>query len=75
LASNSTEAFFKFSIDPAFIDEAYEKEIQEIVEISPNTQVYCMPVAYDKLELEKNTPDLIEFCKTKAYTFSDRLYS
>jgi len=74
LASNSKEAFFKFSIDANSIDADLENEIDKIVAISPNTQVYCMPVAYDKLELEKNTEALIEFCKKKSYTFSDRLH-
>ena len=74
LASKSKEAFFKFSIDAKSINADLEKEIQEILSYAPNTQIYCMPVAYDKLELEKNTPALIEFCKTKAYTFSDRLH-
>ena len=74
LSTNSKEAFFKFSIDAKSITKELESEIDEIVDIAPRTQVYCMPVAYDKKELEENTPDLIEFCKTKAYTFSDRLH-
>ena len=74
VASNSKEAFFKFSIDAESINAELEKEIDEIISIAPKLQVYCMPVAYDKKELEKNTPDLIEFCKTNAYTFSDRLH-
>ena len=74
LASHSREAFFKFSIDAKSIGKELEREIEDILSIAPQLQVYCMPVAYDKLELEKNTPTLIEFCKTKAYTFSDRLH-
>ncbi len=74
LASYSCEAFFKFSIDVNSIDEDLEKEMQEIVSLSPNTQVYCMPVASNKLDLEKNTPALIEFCLKNNYTFSDRLH-
>lgn len=74
IATNSKEAFFKFSIDSKSIDTKFENEIEEIVAIAPKLQVYCMPVAYDKKELEENTPDLIEFCKTNAYTFSDRLH-
>ena len=73
-ASNAKEAFLKFSIDAQSIDEALEKEIESITAIVPNLQVYCMPVAYDKLELEKNTEALIEFCKENNYTFSDRLH-
>ncbi len=73
-ASNAKEAFLKFSIDAQSVDEALKKEIESITAMVPNLQVYCMPVAYDKLELEKNTPALIEFCKENNYTFSDRLH-
>ena len=74
LASYSREAFFKFSIDAKSITDELEVEIDEITSFAPDTQVYCMPVALDKLELEKNTEALIEFCKKKNYTFSDRLH-
>lgn len=74
LASFSKEAFFKFSIDAKSISTELIDEIKEIISFSPSTQVYCMPVAYDKKELEKNTPALIEFCKENSYIFSDRLH-
>ena len=74
LASNSKEAFFKFSIDADSINLGLEEEISSIISHSPNTQVYCMPLGGDKIEVEANTEPLIEFCKAKGYNFSDRLH-
>ncbi len=71
---DAKDAFFKFSIDPDSINASLDDEITEILSYAKNTKVYCMPVAGDKLELERNTPALIEYCKTKGYNFSDRLH-
>lgn len=74
LATSSKEAFFKFSIDVESITLGLEEEIDDILIHSPTTQVYCMPVGGSRVEVEKNTEPLIEFCKTKGYNFSDRLH-
>lgn len=74
IATNSKEAFFKFSIDAESINLGLEEEIKDITSHAPKTKVYCMPVGGDKQEVEKNTEPLIEFCKTKGYNFSDRLH-
>lgn len=74
IASNAKEAFFKVTIDASSIDLGLEDEINEIVSISPQTQVYCMPMGASKSEVEANTLPLIEFCKSKGYYFSDRLH-
>ena len=74
IATNSKDAFFKFSIDKESINLSLEDEIEEILSHSPKTKVYCMPLGGDKTEVEKNTMPLIEFCKSKGYNFSDRLH-
>ena len=74
LATNSKEAFFKFSIDADSINIGLDEQIEEIISHSPNTQVYCMPVGGSKAEVEKNAEPLIEYCKVKGYTYSDRLH-
>ncbi|UCN00009.1 7-carboxy-7-deazaguanine synthase QueE [Sulfurimonas sp. SWIR-19] len=74
IAANAKDAFFKFSIDKESINMALEEEIQSVTMHSPQTKVYCMPVAGSKKELEENTQPLIEFCKAKGYNFSDRLH-
>ena len=74
ISSNAKEAFFKFSIDVESINLGLEEEIETITAHSPKTQVYCMPLGGSKDEVEANTEPLIEFCKAKGYTFSDRLH-
>lgn len=74
IASHAKEAFFKFSIDAESINLGLEDEINSIVEHSPKTKVYCMPLGGNKAEVEANTEPLIEFCKAKGYNFSDRLH-
>ena len=74
IATNAKEAFFKFSIDEASIDASLDDEIEEIMQIAPYLEVFCMPVGGSKKEIEKNTPSLIEYCKERGYTFSDRLH-
>lgn len=74
IAQNAKDAFFKFSIDADSINLGLEEELNEILLHSPKTSVYCMPLGGDKLEVEKNTEPLIEFCKAKGYNFSDRLH-
>ncbi len=74
IASNASEAFFKFSIDAESITLGLEDEISEIIIHAPKTKVYCMPLGGNKEEVEANTEPLIEFCKAKGYNFSDRLH-
>ncbi len=74
LATNAKEAFFKFSIDADSINIGLDEQIEEIIAHAPNTQVYCMPVGGSKAEVEKNAEPLIEYCKVKGYTYSDRLH-
>jgi len=74
ITQNAKGSFFKFSIDRNSINIALEDEIEDIVQHSPKTKVYCMPLGGTKEEIEKNTQPLIEFCKEKYYNFSDRLH-
>ena len=74
LATNSKEAFFKFSIDADSINIGLDEQIEEIIAHAPDTQVYCMPVGGSKAEVEKNAEPLIEYCKVKGYIYSDRLH-
>jgi len=74
IATNSKEAFFKFSIDAESINLGLDDEIENIRMHSPKTKVYCMPLGGNKQEVEANTEPLIEFCKAKGYNFSDRLH-
>jgi len=74
LATESKEAFFKFSIGKDSINKALEAEIDSILCHVPKTKVYCMPLGDNKSQVEANTEPLVEFCKSKGYNFSDRLH-
>jgi len=74
IATYAKDAFFKFSIDAESITLGLEEEIEDITSYAPNLSVYCMPLGGNKIEIEKNTQPLIEFCKEKGYNFSDRLH-
>jgi len=74
IAQNAKEAFFKFSIDKNSIDASLDEEIEEITQNAPYLEVYCMPVGGNKKDVETNTLMLIEYCKEKGYTYSDRLH-
>ncbi len=74
LARYAKEAFFKFSINEELISLGLDEEIEEICSHAPNIQVYCMPVGGSKTEVEQNALPLIEYCKIKGYTYSDRLH-
>jgi organic radical activating enzyme len=70
ICKNSKDSFFKFSIS----DKSLDDEIKEIIGYSPKTDVYCMPVGDNRLDIEKNSLALVEYCKEKGYNFSDRLH-
>ena len=74
IVKNAYDAFFKFSIDAASINDSLEAEIAEIKSFAPQTSVFCMPLGGSREEVEANTEPLIEFCKAKGYNFSDRLH-
>ena len=74
IANNAKESFFKFSIDKDSINAALDTEIEDICSYAPFLEVYCMPVGGNKQSVEANTLPLIEYCKERGYTFSDRLH-
>lgn len=74
IAANAQESFFKFSIDKDSINAALDAEIEEICSFAPFLEVYCMPVGGNKQSIEANTLPLVEYCKERGYTFSDRLH-
>ncbi len=74
LTSNAKSCFFKFSIGRDSLGQELEDELQNIIDITPQTEVYCMPLGGSKEEVEENSEPLVEFCKRKGYNFSDRLH-
>lgn len=74
ITSHAKESFFKFSIGRESLNESLEQELENILSIAPNVEVFCMPLGGSKKEIEKNSDPLVEFCKLKGYNFSDRLH-
>jgi 7-carboxy-7-deazaguanine synthase len=74
IINEAKESFFKFTIDKGSIAEGMAHEMDDIIALAPQTQVYCMPMGASKSEVEANTEAVIEFCKVKGYTYSDRLH-
>ena len=74
ISTQAKEAFFKFSIDADSISLGLDEEILEICSHASKNQVYCMPVGASKVEVERNALPLIEYCKSKGFTYSDRLH-
>lgn len=74
IAANAKESFFKFTVDRDSISENMEHEIDAIAALSPQTEVFCMPLGGCRSEIEANTEAVIDFCKVRGYTYSDRLH-
>ncbi len=74
IAYSAKESFFKFSIDAESINASLDEEIEEICSYAPALEVFCMPVGGNRETIQHNTPALVEYCKERGYTFSDRLH-
>jgi organic radical activating enzyme len=74
IADNAVESFFKFTVDAEHLGSEFEAEIDAIAAYVPGEQIYCMPLGGSRKEIEANTEAVIEICKHKGYTYSDRLH-
>ncbi len=74
IASNTSESFLKFTIDYKLIESSADKEIDEIRQIIPDIEVFCMPVGESRDTIWKSDKAVFEFCKKHNYRYSDRLH-
>lgn len=74
LITNSKCSFFKFVIDRDYIKRYNTKEIKSIVDGFQDSEIYCMSVGDRLDELSKNDKEIIEFCKSNNFIYSDRLH-
>ena len=74
IATYSQDAFFKFTVDKESLSSGVDEEINEIIKFAPSIAVCCMPKGGSRVELEYHSEDVIEYCKTKGYVYSDRLH-
>ena len=74
IARHGGEAFFKFTIDRNSMGEDMAHEIDDIVALAPELEVYCMPLGGTRQEIAANTEAVVAFCKARGHTYSDRLH-
>ncbi len=68
------ESFLKFTIDAALVETTALEEINEIREILPELDVYCMPVGESRDTIWKNDRAVFAFCMAHNFHYSDRLH-
>ncbi len=74
IAERAKESFLKFTIDAKIIQDGALEEIQEIRDIIPDLQVYCMPVGESRDSIRKNDSAVFGFCMEHNFRYSDRLH-
>jgi organic radical activating enzyme len=74
LQSYSKETFLKFTIDKKLVDTTAIDEINEIREILPKLEVFCMPVGESRDTIWRNDKAVFEFCMKYNFRYSDRLH-
>lgn len=72
--THAKEAFLKFTIDTALVETTALDEINEIKEILPDVEIYCMPVGESRDSIWKNDRAVFEFCMKHNFHYSDRLH-
>ena len=68
------ESFFKFTIDKALVETTAYREIADIIDLFPNSEIYCMPVGESRDTIWQNDRAVFEFCMKHNYRYSDRLH-
>jgi 7-carboxy-7-deazaguanine synthase len=74
IQEHTKEAFLKFTIDAALVDRTALDEINEIREMLPKLDIYCMPVGESRDSIWKNDRSVFAFCMKHNFCYSDRLH-
>jgi len=74
LEKYSKEAFLKFTISKCLVDSTAINEINEIRDIIPKSDVFCMPVGESRDTIWRNDKAVFEFCMKHNFKYSDRLH-
>jgi len=72
--THAKEAFLKFTIDAKLVKTTALQEINEIIDILPKLDIYCMPVGESRDTIWKNDKAVFEFCMKHNFRYSDRLH-
>jgi|LGVE01.1.fsa_nt_gb organic radical activating enzyme len=68
------ESFLKFTIDKELVETTAIEEIDQIRDILPKPEVFCMPVGESRDTIWKNDRAVFEFCMKHNFRYSDRLH-
>ncbi len=74
IVHNAKEFFLKFTIDAELVETTALDEINEIRDLLPDIDVYCMPVGESRDTIWKNDRAVFEFCMKHNFRYSDRLH-
>ncbi len=74
IANNTKESFFKFTLSKELIATTAYEEIEEIRELAPFLEVFCMPVGECRKSIWGEDAAVFEFCKKHNFKYSDRLH-
>ncbi len=74
IQNNAKESFLKFTIDAKLVDTTAIDEINDIRDILPELDVYCMPVGESRDTIWRNDKAVFEFCMKHNFQYSDRLH-
>ena len=74
IQTHTKESFLKFTIDAALVETTAIDEINEVREILPELDVYCMPVGESRNTIWHNDRAVFEFCMQHNFHYSDRLH-
>jgi len=74
IQTHTKDSFLKFTIDTALVETTAIDEINEIREILPELDVYCMPVGESRDTIWRNDRAVFEFCMKHHFCYSDRLH-
>ncbi len=72
--THAKEAFLKFTIDAKLVETTAIDEINDIKDILPKLDVYCMPVGESRDTIWKNDRAVFAFCMKHNFRYSDRLH-
>jgi 6-pyruvoyltetrahydropterin 2'-reductase len=70
----SENCYFKFTIDPNFINRGIEVEIEDYKNNFKNLPIYVMSLSKNLDELQKNSEKIVQFAIKHNYIYSDRLH-
>ena len=74
ITKESQESFFKFTLSKELVKTTALEEIKELIQISPKSLIYCMPVGECRKSIWGNDEAVFEFCKQNNFIYSDRLH-